>query len=237
MKFTNQNIIVSLVIKIFEITISWPNSVEDWNCNDCSFQANCASELLKHLKLSAHQPSKNNEVKQCYTCKLEFEGYFNLMNHRKISHPSSKKCRNFPGNCQHGNQCWYVHEDKMDTGEEDAGQGKSLPYTTCNICQIDFQDKRNFMKHMKSTHRDVTKKCRMYDDGQCTRNTEECWFIHSPPEKNNSKQQSDPHHKQDFQEPSASPFPPDQMSKLFWMVTNLCSKVQNIEKKFEDLMI
>ena len=69
-------------------------SVEEWNCNDCSFQANCASELLKHLKLSAHQPSKKNDVKQCYTCKLKFEGYFNLMNHRKISHPSSKKCRN-----------------------------------------------------------------------------------------------------------------------------------------------
>ena len=93
------------------------------------------------------------------------------------------------------------------------------------------------MKHMKSSHSDVTQKCRMNDDGQCPRTNEECWFIHSPPGNNNSKQQSDPNHKQVFQEPSTSPFPPDQMSKLFWMVTNLCSKVQNIEKKFEDLMI
>ena len=33
--------------------------LEEWNCDNCPFQANCASELLKHLKVSGQQPSKN----------------------------------------------------------------------------------------------------------------------------------------------------------------------------------
>ena len=167
------------------------NGVEQWNCNDCPFQANCASGLLTHLKLTSHHPSKNEvekrktlkEVKQCYTCKLEFEGYLNLMNHRKITHPSNKKCRNLPGKCQHGNQCWYVHEDKMETEEEVTDQGNNNSFSRCNICEIDFQDNSHFMKHMKCEHTDITQKCRMFQEGQCTRNNEECWFIHSHQEK------------------------------------------------------
>ena len=30
----------------------------EWNCNDCPFQASSADELIKHLKLSGHQPSQ-----------------------------------------------------------------------------------------------------------------------------------------------------------------------------------
>ena len=31
---------------------------EEWNCNNCSFQGTCISELMKHLKLTGHQPSQ-----------------------------------------------------------------------------------------------------------------------------------------------------------------------------------
>ena len=49
------------------------SKADQWNCNDCPFQANSAAELLKHLKVSSHQPSKEDierrrtvkEVKQC----------------------------------------------------------------------------------------------------------------------------------------------------------------------------
>jgi hypothetical protein len=34
-------------------------NLNEWNCNDCAFEANCASELMKHLKITSHQPSKN----------------------------------------------------------------------------------------------------------------------------------------------------------------------------------
>ena len=61
---------------------------DEWNCNDCPFQGNNISELMNHLKLSVsgHQPSETDEVKrsifddykQCYTCKLEFNGYYTI---------------------------------------------------------------------------------------------------------------------------------------------------------------
>ena len=94
----------------------------EWNCDSCPFQAYTANELMKHLKETSHQPSKNianrrllyNDYKKCYTCKLEFEGHWNLMNHRKILHPSNKKCFLFAdGSCTRGNECWYVHEELL----------------------------------------------------------------------------------------------------------------------------
>jgi transcription elongation factor Elf1 len=93
-------------------------SLEDWSCNDCSFQANHPSELMNHLKLTTHQPSPNvtdkkklfSDYKRCYTCNLEVDGYWNLMNHRKEAHPSNKKCRDFPdGKCRFGLKCWYIY--------------------------------------------------------------------------------------------------------------------------------
>jgi hypothetical protein len=94
---------------------------DEWNCNDCPFQSTNSSHLMKHLKLTTHQPSHKIkerkslflDYKQCFTCKLEFGGYWNLMNHRKTAHPSNKLCRNFPQNlCTFGSDCWYVHKEK-----------------------------------------------------------------------------------------------------------------------------
>ena len=94
---------------------------EEWNCDSCSFQASEPSELMNHLKATGHQPSKNidkkkifKDFKQCYTCRMEFDGFYNLMNHRKLVHPSNKRCKNFPGSCSFGNECWYVHEEAME---------------------------------------------------------------------------------------------------------------------------
>ena len=51
---------------------------EEWNCNDCPFQAIHPSELMNHLKQTTHQPSPNvndkkklfDDYKRCYTCDL-----------------------------------------------------------------------------------------------------------------------------------------------------------------------
>ena len=78
--------------------------------------------MIKHLSITGHQPSIDlrdhrkvmRDFKQCYTCKKVFDGYYNLMDHRKTSHPSNKKCRYFPTNCKFGSKCWYFHEDMME---------------------------------------------------------------------------------------------------------------------------
>ena len=107
-----------------------------WNCNDCDFQGHKADDLLKHLKRAGHQPSALvekrklfSDYKECYTCKEEFDGYFNLMDHRKSVHPLDKKCRNYP-KCKFEDKCWYVHDQKMDTGSSE--EQISLSTSTCS---------------------------------------------------------------------------------------------------------
>ena len=59
-----------------------PQRSDEWNCNDCAFQASVPTELMKHLKLTSHQLSSDitekrkvfQDYKQCYTCNLEFDG-------------------------------------------------------------------------------------------------------------------------------------------------------------------
>ena len=47
---------------------------KDWTCYDCSFQTSNSKELMTHLKLTGHQPSREihnakSTITQCYTCK------------------------------------------------------------------------------------------------------------------------------------------------------------------------
>ena len=121
---------------------------DEWNCNDCPFQGNNISELMNHLKLSGHQPSETDEVKrsifddykQCYTCKLEFNGYYNLMNHRKSVHPSNKRCKNYPvGKCQFDKKCWYVHEEDLMDVDESFRNDEVIKKIKCYICAEIFK--------------------------------------------------------------------------------------------------
>ena len=213
-----------------------------WNCDDCSFQGGGASELINHLKITGHQPSRakqdNRKIfkdfKQCYTCEMEFDGYYNLMEHRKITHPSNKRCKNFPGSCTFGNKCWYLHIEPMDT-EPSMNNEENISNFNCNMCDFTCKEKTIFMMHKKSSHKEVNKLCDKFQNGQCSRSEADCWFNHlartSPSTQNEAKKE------QVFQKASSDPFPPDHMSRMFWMVSNLCRKVENMEKRFEELMI
>ena len=152
---------------------------DEWNCNDCPFQGNISSQLMKHLKLTSHQPSSEIkerralflDYKQCYTCKMEFDGFWNLMNHRKSSHPTNKKCRNYPLNCQFKTECWYVHqddksEDKSELGVNDA---KLMEKFNCNLCEFEFDSKHSLMKHKKDSHIATVQRCEGYASGNCIR--------------------------------------------------------------------
>ena len=218
------------------------NKPEQWNCNDCSFQASCASELMNHLKIMGHLPSKAEEdnrktfkdFKQCFTCRKEFDGYWNLMMHRKSMHPSNRKCRNFPGTCTHGNDCWYLHVEDMETDQSDSGQ-KDPEVFNCNMCDESFREKSIFMKHRKAKHTGSNQICDKFRNGQCDKSSDDCWYLHSAQPTTKARSQPDIQ-QQDFPQ-AANPFPPDQMSKMFWMMNNLVRKVEGMEKRFEDLMM
>ena len=168
---------------------------------------------------------------------MEFDGYFNLMNHRKLLHPSNKKCRNFPDSCNFGNQCWYVHEEKMDIDPPIHKQDDVSGFT-CNLCDQTFREKANFMKHKKDKHTGSNRPCEKFANGQCDRTADVCWYVHSTNQtKQDTKTKDNISREQVFRQVPVDTLPPDQMSRMFWMVSNLCRKVEGMEKRFEDLMI
>ena len=211
---------------------------DEWICNDCPFQANSADELMKHLRISGHQPSQlvnakgkhASDYKECYTCKMQFNGYFNLMEHRKNVHPSTKRCRNFPASCTFGEKCWYVHEQPMEIdGENDV---EPSPWNfKCNVCAKDFKERAQFMKHKKNDHPDANLECQNFKMGKCKRTEDACWFTHNF--KNITESLSS---EQVFQKASPNLFPPEQVLRMFQLVENLCQKMENMEKRMEEMM-
>ena len=219
----------------------------EWNCNECPFQGTEPRELMNHLKLKAHQPSpaikdKNlvfSDYRRCYTCDLEFEGYVNLMNHRKFTHPSKKKCRNFPdGRCKWGKTCWYIHaEDLMEVDETFKHEEEKH---ICFICSIEFANKDTLKKHKKREHTANVQKCERFLENKCERSPENCWFIHedqsTPPIFNSlPKSETNPRREQDFHEGSKNPFPPESVQKIILAVEYLTQKIQNMDQRLSDL--
>ena len=188
--------------------------------------------LIKHLKITGHQPSgfidKRNvfsDYKQCYTCKEEFENYNSLMLHRKKVHPSNKKCRNFPTSCTFNKDCWYVHGEPM---EIDPVTQNSFH---CDICDEVFSARNDFMKHKRTKHEEKVNTCDKFLKGECPRREELCWYRHLAKDSELKSSQ-----KQVFQKIQNNSVPPDQLTKVLHLMTTLCTKVENLEKRFQVLL-
>ena len=161
---------------------------------------------------------------------MQFNGYFNLMEHRKNVHPSSKKCRNFPASCTFGEKCWYVHEQPMEVDLEKDVQQNSWNFK-CNVCDEEFQERICFMKHKKTEHPDSILECQNFKRGKCQRTDELCWFKHTPV----TKEPNTPSQDQVFQNAPPNLFPPEQFSRMLQMVDILCQKVELMEKRMQNL--
>ena len=144
---------------------------KELNCNDCDFQGNNEAQLAKHLHETQHAPSPRISTKvrlvtiQCFTCDKQFSSKWNLMEHRKIDHPSNKICRDYKkGSCKRNNEdCWYVHK----TGDPEV-DGTDNTGHKCYICGNSFTNKYDMMSHKKTTHPSSTP-CTKYENGKCSR--------------------------------------------------------------------
>ena len=177
-----------------------------WTCDDCQYQANSSELLRQHLKVNGHQPSESskrqtNEIKICYTCKKEFEGFIALMEHRVKMHPSNRVCKNIPmcTGFVNGRKCWYLHP---------SGSAESLPAQLekeieCRRCGKKFPSRNEFMNHYTSDHTSHIV-CRDWVKAKCTR--VKCWYRHSHL-KTSSSVQSVPS-PQDFSQLLPPPQPP-----------------------------
>ena len=225
----------------------------EWNCDNCAFQAHSPSELMKHLKLTLHQPSKTvhdkrkvfEDYKQCYTCKMDFDGFVNLMNHRKAVHPSNKKCRYYPeGTCTWNDKCWYVHKNEDDTD--------MVNNFKCDLCEKVFTGRNSFMNHRKLAHPDYVPTCENFSTKRCQRGNE-CWFLHKLGTKYTKAEttKDDVNVRRKLEENKTSKnsvfwkdlgntFPPDQSQTMMDMVKQLFMKMEktlmeNMEKRFQTL--
>ena len=89
------------------------------------------------------------------------------------------------------------------------------------------------MKHKKEKHADTILICENFLKGKCSRNEETCWFKHTP---GGVEENLKAPKQQVFQKASPNPFPPDQLAQMFQMINNLCIKMGNMEKKFQELV-
>ena len=200
--------------------------IRQYNCDDCPFQGDNYSELKKHLERSQHRPSEQREI--CYTCENEFQGYFQLMNHRKIEHPSNKICRYFKKNsCLFDkNDCWYKHPSE----EEVLKQSKQdeLP---CKDCDQTFNEQKELREHMKLNHVGSVRKCRYYENGCCERSNAKFWFIHEEQTKQANLASSKVVNDEQVFPKVQENLPPDQFKQIMEMITKLSIKVKNLEEK------
>ena len=100
--------------KTFSSTPESPLCVLCTWCTFCTWCTLCRSQYEfvaeRHIQRTMHTPS--DSVEECFTCKKEFSGYWNLMNRRRVEYPSKRKCRCFLKNeCNFDDdKCWYRHE-------------------------------------------------------------------------------------------------------------------------------
>ena len=182
-----------------------------WTCDNCDFQSNTSESLRQHLKKTGHQPSEasrrqTNELKKCYTCKNEFEGYIALMDHRADKHPSNKICNKIP-QCNgwvNGKKCWYLHPDvTKEDHPHDSQQEKEIE---CRRCNKMFKTRNIFMDHYTESHTSHIV-CRDWLKSECKRS--KCWYRHSNLKNTNSNVKSVPT-QQDFPPAPVAHRPPAQ---------------------------
>ena len=108
------------------------------------------------------------------------------------------------------------------------------------------------MRHKKNTHGPNVKICDKFVRGNCPNSDEQCWYRHIssqsgsplqneieyPPIQSSSLKTSSPRQQQVFQQAPANNFPPDQMvMKMVEAVNKLCTRIEVMERRIEELMI
>ena len=103
-----------------------------------------------------------------------------MIEHRRIHHPSTKKCSNFP-NCERGESCLYIHEgttNNLNTVVTQENQTDGP--VTCRICLSEFHDKNEMMIHRKNEHIDKVGMCKNISAGlNCRKGPAHCWYNHN----------------------------------------------------------
>ena len=158
--------------------------VENFRC-----EGNCEHIGCRIKKCEEHRFKTDNErrlkshIKEehritCLTCQDTFKTFSEMIEHRRLNHPSTTKCSNFP-NCERGDLCLYRHEGVTNnTTQENQTQGPE-GQIICRICLSEFHDKNEMMIHRKSDHLDKVGACKNIEAGlTCRKGPNHCWYRH-----------------------------------------------------------
>ena len=103
-----------------------------------------------------------------------------MIEHRRINHPSNRKCNKFPA-CENGDRCLYKHEGTSQTGQAQVNQAQENIFT-CRTCKLEFNDKNSMMFHRKIDHINEVKACKNFVAGlNCRKGPDLCWYKHEHP--------------------------------------------------------
>ena len=93
-------------------------------------------------------------------------------------------CWNFAaGSCEYNDSsCWFAHEQSKVNMRQN--------HSKCNICDLTYNTRAEYLKHRKVFHIDIVPKCKNKMEGTCQYSDENCWFKHSI-EKCDRKEQSE----------------------------------------------
>ena len=104
-----------------------------------------------------------------------------MIEHRRINHPSTKKCNKFP-NCERGDRCLYVHEgssDDIETAEAAPSEAQGRNGIICRTCKESFEDKNEMMNHRKRDHPNQVGICKNIAAClNCRKGPGNCWYRH-----------------------------------------------------------
>ena len=205
-----------------------------WNCSNCDYEGSSASELRKHLKETGHSPNCDisdrkqvfEDYRECYTCKMDFEGYISLMEHRKAIHPSNKKCKNYDsGKCIYGDKCWYVHSNDSET------EGSKSVFK-CNLCDESFEGRGEFLVHKKQYHSKFVPDCEKFSLGKCSRGNE-CWFVHKNAEHSSTPNSSNESSSASVFQKDRISLPPDSVGKMVELMEKLNLTMQTLAQSLK----
>ena len=215
------------------------------NCNDCQFQANTRLELKKHLNTKKHKASNSvdesslGDTFKCKVCKDEFCDWWNLMNHRRDTHPEARRrCRNdLNGVCDFPSDegpkgCWWSHASKKPSSLQSP---KSDVDHKCNVCEKVLDTKFNMMTHKKAEHFESVQICKNFLIGRCE--FIKCWFRHGETKNQNMTQEAS--HEAEpstevFQEVSNKTKPPE-INQLKEIVLQAMQMIATVNKKLESM--
>ena len=214
----------------------------NYDCEQCDHQSSSEVLLNKHVELKHLSRSKECKGVGSKQCGKQFKSYNDLMDHRRDDHNSGNKvCRYFKeGSCYFINEekgkCWYLHQNVTKPSDDINDK------FDCRSCEKKFKTKYDIMYHMKDDHEEEVAMCRDYIEGKtCSRRR--CWFSHrksmgtynvGPKVMNTANNlATNTNNKEDFCHPVKSSKPPDQMSKMMEMISNLAKEVSQLKMKLQ----